>query len=48
MRTALAFMGIIDFESVLAGGSLGVNTGKITLQDHLAFNEEAIVQAARI
>lgn len=42
IRRALAFMGIKDVESLLAGGSLGVNRGEIPVEMHLARFESAI------
>jgi len=47
LRRALAFMGITDVETVLAGGSLGVNRGVVKLEDHVAQFEDAIARAAR-
>lgn len=47
LRRALAFMGVTDVETVLAGGSLGVNRGVVKLEDHLARFEDAIAKAAR-
>lgn len=47
LRRVFAFMGITDFETVLAGGSLGVNRGVVKLEDHLARFEDAIASAAR-
>ena len=40
-------MGITDVETVLAGGSLGVNRGVVKLEDHLAQFEDAIARAAQ-
>ncbi len=47
LRRALAFMGITDVETVLAGGSLGVNRGVVKLEDHLVQFEDAIARAAQ-
>jgi FMN-dependent NADH-azoreductase len=47
LRRALAFMGITDVETVLAGGSLGVNRGVVKLDYHLAQFEDAIARAAQ-
>jgi FMN-dependent NADH-azoreductase len=47
IRRVLAFIGITDVETVLAGGSLGVNRGEVKLADHLAEFEGAIARAAR-
>lgn len=47
LRRALRFMGITDVETILAGGSLGVNRGVVKLEDHLAKFEEVIAQAAQ-
>jgi FMN-dependent NADH-azoreductase len=47
LRRALAFMGVTDVETLLAGGSLGVNRGVVKLVDHLAHFEDAIARAAQ-
>ena len=39
-------MGVRDVASLLAGGSLGVNTGAARLEDHLARFEEPIARMA--
>ena len=46
LRRAFAFMGVRDIASLLAGGSLGVNTGATRLEDHLAHFEEPIARMA--
>ena len=47
LRRVLGFMGITDVETILMGGSLGVNQGAVKLEDHLARYEQEIAQAAR-
>ena len=42
LRRAFAFMGVRDVETLLAGGSLGVNTDATRLQEHLSRVEETI------
>jgi FMN-dependent NADH-azoreductase len=46
LRRSLAFMGVTDVETVLAGGSLDVNRGTVKLEDHLAQFDHAIAKAA--
>jgi FMN-dependent NADH-azoreductase len=47
LRRVLAFMGVTDVETVLAGGSLGVNRGAVKFEDHLALYDEALARAAQ-
>lgn len=42
IRRAFAFMGVRNFASLLAGGSLGVNRGEVRIEDHVARFEEAV------
>ena len=46
LKRAFAFMGVRDFVSLLAGGSLGVNRGEVSLNDHLARFEAPLGQMA--
>jgi FMN-dependent NADH-azoreductase len=47
LRKALSFMGIEDIEVVHVGGSLAVNLGKVSLDDHLISFESAIAGLAK-
>ena len=48
LRKVLDFIGIRDVEVVRAGGSLGVNLGKVSMEDHLAKHEAEIAAIARV
>ena len=47
LRKALSFMGITDIEVVHAGGSLAVNLGKVSLDDHISVHDFAIAALAK-
>jgi FMN-dependent NADH-azoreductase len=46
IKQVLGFIGITDVEFVMAGGTVGVDTGKVTREDLLAEFAPAVVAAA--
>lgn len=48
LRKVLDFIGIRDVYVVRAGGSLGVNLGKVRLEEHLAKYDAEIASAAKV